>query len=128
MELSRRTIEHHIEAMCKTFNVTEEEVFEARAPAEIKNADAGLRDIRLPVHIRPVFGKQMRWIGEAQKVILKPQDFEGMEETYAVVMPNESMEPRCQRGNTVYLEPSHIVKTGELVLVAQKRLDLRDLV
>ena len=28
MELGRRQIGHHIEAICKTFNVTEEEVFE----------------------------------------------------------------------------------------------------
>ena len=111
MELGRRIIENHIEAMCKTFNVTEEEVFEA---AEIKNADSVLRDIRLPVHRRPMFGKQLRWTGKAHKVILKPRDFEGIEETCAVVVPNdaavmpiERMEPRCQRGDAVYLESSY---------------------
>ena len=128
MELGRRQIGHHIEAICKTFNVTEEEVFEAPVPAEIKNADAVLSDSRLPVHGRPGFGKQLRWTDEAQKMILKPQDLDGTKDAYAVVMPNDSMRPRCQGGDTLYVDPSYITKTGDLVLVAQKGSDFRDLV
>tara|TARA_R100001460_G_scaffold20355_4_gene42203 strand:- start:101 stop:709 length:609 start_codon:yes stop_codon:yes gene_type:complete len=128
MELGRRQIGHHIEAICKLFNVTEEEVLEAPAPAEMKNGDAVLSDSRLPVFGRPGFGKQLRWTDEAQKMILKPQELDGIKEAYAVVMPNDSMKPRCQGGDTLYVDPSYIVKTGDLVLVAQKGSDLRDIV
>ncbi len=128
MELGRRQIGHHIEAICKTFNVTEDEVFEAPAPAELRNVDAVLSDSRLPVFGRPGFGKQLRWTDEAQKMILKPQDLEGIKEAYAVVMPNDSMNPRCQGGDTLYVDPSHVTKNGDLVLVAQKGSDLRDIV
>ena len=128
MELGRRQIGHHIEAICKTFNVTKDEVYEAPASAEIKNADAVLSDSRLPVFGRPGFGKQLQWTDEAQKMILRPKDFEGIKDAYAVVMPNDTMKPRCQGGDTLYLDPSHIVKTGDLVLVAKKGSDLRDLI
>lgn len=128
MELGRRQIGHHIEAICKLFNVTEEEVLKAPATAEIKNGDAVLSDSRLPVFGRPGFGKQLRWTDEAQKMILKPQELDGIKEAYAVVMPNDSMKPRCQGGDTLYVDPSYIVKTGDLVLVAQKGSDLRDIV
>ena len=128
MELGRRQIGHHIEAICRTFDVTEDDVFEAPTPAEIRNADAVLSDSRLPVHGRPGFGKQLRWTEEAQKMILKPQDLEGIKDAYAVVMPNDSMKPRCKGGDTLYVDPSYITKTGDLVLVAQKGSDLRDIV
>lgn len=128
MELGRRQIGHHIEAICKTFDVTEDDVFEAPTPAEIRSADAVLSDSRLPVHGRPGFGKQLRWTEEAQKMILKPQDLEGIKDAYAVVMPNDSMKPRCKGGDTLYVDPTYITKTGDLVLVAQKGSDLRDIV
>ena len=128
MELGRRQIGHHIEAICKTFNVTEEEVFEAPALAEIKNADAVLTDSRLPVYGRPGFGKQLRWTEEAQKMIIKPQDFEGIRDAYAVVCPNDCMCPRCRVGDILYIDPNHVVKPGDLVIVAQKDSDLRDIV
>ena len=128
MELGRRQIGHHIEAICKTFDVTEDDVFEAPTRAEIRSADAVLSDSRLPVHGRPGFGKQLRWTEEAQKMILKPQDLEGIKDAYAVVMPNDSMKPRCKGGDTLYVDPTYITKTGDLVLVAQKGSDLRDIV
>ena len=128
MELGRRQIGHHIEAICKTFNVTEEQVFEAPAPVEIRNSDAVLSDSRLPVYGRPGFGTQLRWTEEAQKMILRPQDFEGIREAYAVVMPNDCMCPRCRAGDVLYIDPTHVVKAGDLVIVAQKDSDLRDIV
>ena len=128
MELGRRQIGHHIEAICKLFNVTEEEILEAPAPVEFKSADAVLSNSQLPVFGRPGFGKQLRWTDEAQKMILKPADLDGTRDAYAVVMPNDSMNPRCQGGDTLYVDPSHVTKNGDLVLVAQKGSDLRDIV
>lgn len=128
MELGRRQIGHHIEKICKVFDVTEDDVFEAPAVADIKKADAVLTDSRLPVHGRPGFGKQLRWTEEAQKMILIPGDLEGTKDAYAVVMPNDSMKPRCKGGDTLYVDPTYITKTGDLVLVAQKGSDLRDIV
>jgi len=128
MELGRRQIGHHIEAICKLFNVTEEEILEAPARAEIQNADAVLNDSRLPVYGRPGFGKQLRWTDKAQKMILKPADLEGTRDAYAVVMPNDGMCPRCRVGDILYIDPNHVVKPGDLVIVAQKGSDLRDIV
>ena len=128
MELGRRQLGHHIEAICRTFDVTEDDVLKAPTPAEIRNADAVLTDSRLPVHGRPGFGKQLRWTEEAQKMILIPGDLERTKDAYAVVMPNDSMKPRCKGGDTLYVDPTYITKTGDLVLVAQKGSDLRDIV
>jgi SOS-response transcriptional repressor LexA len=128
MELGRRQIGHHVGKICEVFDVTEDDVFEAPTVADIKKADAVLSDSRLPVFGRPGFGTQLRWTSEAQKMILKPQDFDGSKEAYAVTMPNDSMNPRCRGGDTLYVDPVHIVKDGDLVIVAQKESDLRDIV
>ena len=60
-------------------------------------------------------------------MIIKPRDFEGTRDAYAVVMPNDCMSPRCRVGDILYIDPN-LVKTGDLVIVAQKNSDLRDIV
>jgi len=73
----------------------------------------------IPLYGQAIGGKDGRFVlnGERLADILAPPTLRGVRDAYAVSVVGESMEPRYQAGETVYVHPRKPVRSGDYVVI-----------
>jgi len=124
MEKGRRTIDSYLSQLAEIFNVDEKDITAGTGirPAQLEH---GYLTPRLPVYGNPHKSGGLTWTERPIDMVVKPTSMSSNENAYAVYMPSDSMAPRINAGETLFVD-THMPKVkGRVVVVGFHNSNIR---
>lgn len=124
MEKGRRTIDSYLSQLAEIFNVDEKDITASTGmrPAPLEH---GYLTQRLPVYGNPHKSGGLTWTERPIDMVVKPTSMSSNENAYAVYMPSDSMAPRINAGETLFVD-THMPKVkGRVVVVGFHNSNVR---
>lgn len=127
MEKGRRTIDSYLSQLAKIFNVDEKDITAASQGIRPAQLEHGYVTQRMPVYGNPDKSGGLTWTERAIDMVDKPASMSNNESAYAVYMPSDSMAPRINAGETLFVD-THMPKIkGRAVVVAFHDSNIRQI-
>ena len=127
MEKGRRTIDSYLSQLAKIFNVDEKDITAASQGIRSAQLEHGYVTQRMPIYGNPDKSGGLTWTERAIDMVDKPASMSNNESAYAVYMPSDSMAPRINAGETLFVD-THMPKIkGRAVVVAFHDSNIRQI-
>lgn len=127
MEKGRRTIDSYLSQLAEIFNVDEKDITAASQGIRPASLEHGYVTQRMPVYGNPHKSGGLTWTERPIDMVDKPASMSNNESAYAVYMPSDSMAPRINAGETLFVD-THMPKIkGRAVVVAFHDSNIRQI-